>query len=73
MDDFQDRLINWPIWLRPNFDPLKRAFPQDEVADAFHVRGFRVFVPVVNSILIGQIRLFAQEGNIQWTWFSNPY
>jgi pyridoxine/pyridoxamine 5'-phosphate oxidase len=60
--DFESHLINSPIYLRPNFDPLKRAFPQDEVANAPYVRGFKVFAPVDGEILTGQIRLYALRG-----------
>ncbi|KAF2182505.1 HET-domain-containing protein [Zopfia rhizophila CBS 207.26] len=61
LDDFEEHLINKPIYLRPKQDPLKRAFPHDHVANASHIRGFLVFVPVDHGILTGQIRLLAPQ------------
>ncbi|KAF2277823.1 HET-domain-containing protein [Westerdykella ornata] len=52
------RLSSSPIYLRPNTDPLKQSFPQDDVPGAPYVRGFKVFVPTVRNVLVGQIRLF---------------
>jgi hypothetical protein len=45
-------LIDEPIYLRPNYDPLKPSFPEAGAANAWHVRGFQV----------GLIRLFATQG-----------
>jgi hypothetical protein len=60
--DLERYLIDSPIYLRPNFDPLKCAFPQDGVLNAPYVRGFKVFVPLHKDILVGQVRLFALRG-----------
>lgn len=65
IDQFESRLINHPIYLKPNYDPRKGAFPQDEVANAPQIRGFKVFVPADLGILTAQIRLFAPRGNAQ--------
>lgn len=62
IDEWNSHLIESPIYLRPNYDPLKLAFPEDEVANTPYVRGFKVFVPVDHGILTGQIRLFAPKG-----------
>ncbi|KAF2713681.1 hypothetical protein K504DRAFT_144241 [Pleomassaria siparia CBS 279.74] len=59
---FEQHLIDSPIYLRPNYEPPHKqpAFPEVQVAkNAYHVRGFNVFVPVNHGILAGQIRLFA--------------
>lgn len=55
--------LDYPTILQPNFDPLKRAFPADDVLDAAYVRGFKVFVPVKDQgLLTGQLRLYALPG-----------
>lgn len=71
--NLHDRLSNFPIYLRPNFDPLRRAFPRDDVPDALYVRGFRAYVPTLERIVVGQIRLFALEGTIRWACASISY
>jgi hypothetical protein len=62
LDPFEGHLISGPIYLRPNIDPLRRAFPQDDVVGAPFVRGFKVFVN--HGVLAAQIHLFALRG-----WF----
>lgn len=60
-------LLHSPTYLRPNFDPLKRAFPADDVPGAAYVRGFKIFVPVKDGILTGQLRLYALSGSVAAT------
>lgn len=62
LDALASGLASSPIYLRPNIDPLKQAFPQDDVPGAPYVRGFKCFVPAVHKIHVGQIRLFALKG-----------
>lgn len=63
MAQFKHHWIKSPIYLRPNYDPIKSAFPEQDVAHSWHVRGFKAFVPVDHGVLTGQIRLFAPRGN----------
>lgn len=55
-------LIDGPVYLQPNFNPLKRAFPERTVKGAPYVRGFRALIPVQQGYLTAQIRLFAPRG-----------
>ena len=61
-DHLGQHLINSPIYLRPNYDPLRQAQHKDEVLQAAYIRGFKVFVPVDHGILTGHIRFFAHKG-----------
>lgn len=60
--DFEHHLTNEPIYLRPKRDFLRRAFPEKNVENAWHLRGMTAFVPVQGDILTGQIRLVAPLG-----------
>jgi hypothetical protein len=62
MRDLKNHLVNKPIYLRPKHDPIRRAFPLKSVADAWHLRGFKAFVPVDQGVLTAQVRLFADAG-----------
>ncbi|KAH7112452.1 heterokaryon incompatibility protein-domain-containing protein [Dendryphion nanum] len=59
LQELETHLADGPIYLRPSFDPAKQSFPDDPVANAPHVRGFKVFVPIHHAILTGQLRLYA--------------
>ena len=64
-------LIDKPIYLRPNYDPLKPSFPQGGAPNAWHVRGLKAFVLTRSGTQVGPIRLFATEGKatrclLQW-------
>lgn len=72
IEDFEKHLIDSPIYLRPNYDPRKPAFPEEDVANAWHVRGFKAFVPVDHGILTGQIRLFALRGTASCLDLTSP-
>jgi hypothetical protein len=60
--DFEAHLVEAPIYLRPKQDFLKRSFPEANVPNAWHLRGFTAFVPVVGDVLAGVVRLFAERG-----------
>jgi hypothetical protein len=63
LSELKDELAAQPIYLRPNYDPLKPSFPEDSAKGAWHVRGLRAFVPVHQGrVLTGWIRLFADQG-----------
>lgn len=55
-------LTGQPVYLRPNYDPQKSSFPEDGPYGAWHVRGFKAFVPVDRGVLTGWVRLFADRG-----------
>lgn len=63
MVNFQDHLLQEPIYLRPKRDFLKRAFPEENVPGAWHLRGFTVYVPVEGDILTGVVRLYAHSSS----------
>ncbi|KAF2812972.1 HET-domain-containing protein [Mytilinidion resinicola] len=61
--EFEEHLIDAPIYLRPKQDFLRRSFPEESVLSAWHLRGFTAFVPVQEDVLTGVVRLFAQPGS----------
>lgn len=61
--DFEQHMLDEPIYLRAKKDYLGRAFPDDPVADAEYLRGFTVFIPVVDDVLTGLVRLYAKPGD----------
>jgi hypothetical protein len=57
-------LIDEPIYLRPNYDPLKPSFPETGAPDAWHVRGLKASVPTWRGTKVGLVRLFATGGKV---------
>lgn len=62
LHQLQSELSPQPIYLRPNYDPLKLNFPEGSPNGAWHVRGLKALVPVDQGVLTGWIRLFADKG-----------
>ena len=58
----QSQLLDKPIYLRPNYDPIKPNFPGDGAHGSWHVRGLKAFVPVHGGVLTARIRLYAARG-----------
>ena len=57
-------LIDKPVYLRPNYDPLKPSFPEAGAPNARHVRGLKAFVPTWRGVQVGLVRLFATGGKV---------
>lgn len=64
IQDLEGELADQPIYLRPNYDPLKPSFPEAGLEGAWHVRGLKAFVPVDHGVLTGWLRLFAAKGKV---------
>jgi hypothetical protein len=63
---FRESSFDWPVYLRPNIDPLQRAFPQDGGPNSLHLRGFKAIIPISDCrSWTGPVRLFALKGNIK--------
>lgn len=59
------KLVNRPIYLQCNYDPIKPSFPEDGIPGSWHIRGLKALVPVDQGVLIGRIRLHTARGDLK--------
>jgi hypothetical protein len=63
LHQLQLHLLQQPIYLQTNHDPIKSKFPEAGVAGSWHIRGVKVFVPVDHLfVVVSRIRLYAARG-----------
>jgi hypothetical protein len=63
LHQLQLHLLQQPIYLQTNYDPIKLTFPEVGVPGSWHIRGVKVFVPVDHLVVVvGRIRLYAARG-----------
>jgi hypothetical protein len=64
VQQLQHRLLQQPIYLQTNYDPIKPSFPEDDIPGSWHIRGLKALVPVDHhGVVVGRIRLFAPRGD----------
>jgi hypothetical protein len=61
----QRNLLQLPIYLQTNYDPVKPSFPDHDSPGSWHIRGLKVLVPVDHyGVVVGRVRLFAPRGDL---------
>jgi hypothetical protein len=64
LQQLQHHLLQQPIYLQTNYDPIKPSFPEDGMPGSWHIRGLKALVPVHHhGVVVGRIRLFAPRGD----------
>jgi hypothetical protein len=64
LQQLQHHLLQQPIYLQTNYDPVKPSFPEDDRPRSWHIRGLKALVPVDHhGVVVGRIRLFAPRGD----------